>query len=112
MEEQLPVPLMELLVLNLYLGSVTYLIGIAFIGWAMKRNRKFNWIKLLIITVLLLGSGCFFSLLAWSVWSPEVDLMYGALHLPTLLVLPFLSVILLKIFGYNILTKNPLLVER
>jgi hypothetical protein len=107
MEKQLPPPIIELLLFNLYLGSVTYLLGIALVVWVMKRNKSFNWVKLILIAILLVTTGCFFSLLIWSLWTFEVDIMFGPIHLPTLIALPVLAVLLLRMFNYKIITRQP-----
>lgn len=49
MGEQLPTPIIELIALNLYLGLVTMLLGIAVVALIVIRNDKFNWTKFLLI---------------------------------------------------------------
>jgi uncharacterized membrane protein len=109
MEEQLPIPLNELLILNLYPGSITHLLGIAFVLWVMKKNKKISWLKFFLIALLLVVSGCVSSMLIWSVWDSEIDVMSGPIHLPTLISLQILAVFLLKTFGYKIIVRNPML---
>lgn len=53
MKEQLPTPINELVILNLYLGSVTLILGIGFVALIIYRSGKYNWTKFILITALL-----------------------------------------------------------
>lgn len=106
MEEQLPTPISELIILNLYLGSITFLIGLVLIGWVMKRNGKFSWIKFTIISVLLIILGSSLSLLIWANWNLEFDIMIGPFHIPAVISILMAGTVLLKLFGLNIIKRE------
>lgn len=106
MEEQLPTPLSEILLLNLYLGSVVYLLSILFIIWVLKRNQKLRILRALAIstTVVLLGN--IGSLVIWSgsVLSPY--LMIGPVHIPAFVSTACSAILVLKISGYKLAGKQ------
>lgn len=107
MEEQLPTPINELVILNLYLGSVTLILGIGFVALIIYRSGKFNWTKFILITALLIIFGCLLSLWIWMNWSSKIDIMFGPIHLPTLISIVFIGIILIKLFRLKIIkTKN------
>jgi hypothetical protein len=105
LQEQLPTPVLELLFLNLYLGSITYLIGVVFILFVMRANG-FNWFRFLIITLLSIGLNIVTSLILWVYWPAGIDIMLLFIHLPTLISLSVISVILLLLFGQKIKLKK------
>jgi len=93
--------------LNLYLGSLTLLLGIGIVALIIYRNGKFNWTKFLLISALLITFGSLLSLWIWMNWSLKIDIMFGPLHLPTLISIVFIGLILIKLFRLKILkTKN------
>jgi hypothetical protein len=106
MEEQLPTPILELIALNLYLGSITLLLGIVAVGWIVFKNGKFNWIKFLSISALLLILGSLLSIWIWGIWNLNFDIMIGPIHIPTLLSMTLVGFILIKIFGLKIMKKK------
>ncbi|MRT94653.1 hypothetical protein [Ancylomarina sp. 16SWW S1-10-2] len=106
MEEQLPTPVLELIALNLYLGSITMLFGIAIVALIIFRNGKFNWTKFLLITVLLIISGNLMSLWIWNNWTLGIDIMFGPIHLPTLFSIVIVGFILIKLFRLKILKSK------
>ena len=106
MEEQLPTPALELIVLNLYLGSITMLFGIAVVALIVFRNGKFNWTKFLSISILMIILSSFLSIWIWGLWNLNVDIMFGPIHIPTLISMAFIGFILIKIFGLKIMKKK------
>ena len=106
MEEQLPVTIYELVILNLYLGSISLLVGVGFVAWVMKRNGKFKWVTFLIIAVLLIALGNALSLVIWANWNGGIYLMIGPFHLPTIISVTLIGGILLKLFGLKAIGNN------
>lgn len=107
MEEELPIPIGELLLFIMFLSSLTLLIGVALIAIIMKRNREFRWLKFLFlsiaISILTIISGYFI----WAIWPiSTIDIMLGPIHLPSMISLIIVIPIVLKIFGYRILKKK------
>jgi hypothetical protein len=107
MEEQLPTPILELIALNLYLGSITMLLGIVAVAFIVIRNGKFSWTKFLSISVLMIILCSLLSMWIWGNWSLGIDIMLGPIHLPTLFSIIIIGFILIKIFGFKILKKKP-----
>lgn len=103
MEEQLPTPINELIILNLYLGSVTLLLGIGIVALIIYRNGKFNWTKFALITTLLIIFGSLLSIWVWMNWSSKIDIMFGPIHLPTLISIVLIGLVLIKLFRLKIL---------
>lgn len=106
MEEQLPTPILELIALNLYLGSITMLLGIAVVALIVFRNGKFNWTKFLSISVLMIIIGSLLSMWIWRNWSSDIDIMFGVIHIPTLFSIIIIGVGLIKIFGFKIVKRK------
>ena len=107
MEEQLPTPILELIALNLYLGSITMLLGIAVVAFIVLRNGKFNWTKFLSISFLMIIIGSLLSMWIWGNWSLEIDIMFGPIHIPSLLSIGVVGFILIKLFGLKIIKRKP-----
>lgn len=106
MGEQLPTPIIELIALNLYLGSVTMLLGIAVVALIVIINGKFNWTKFLLISVLMVILGSFLSIWIWENWNLDIDIMIGPIHIPTLFSIIIVGVALIKLFGLKIIKKK------
>jgi len=105
MEEQLPTPTIEILALNLFLGSITILLAIALVALIIARNGKFRWMSFLIITILMVIIGQLLSLIIWSIWPVSIDIMFGPFHIPLLLSMLGIAPILIKLFGFTIIKK-------
>lgn len=102
MEEQLPIPLSELVVLNLFLGSVTYVLGVVYILVVLRANHNIRWMNTIIICTSTIGLGLISSLLLWVVRPTTYDLMVGPIHIPTFIGVFLVSTILLLLFGNKI----------
>lgn len=98
MEEQLPTPVSELLLLNLYLGSVTYLLAVLFVVWMLRRNRA-RWPHYVLLPALTVLIGFLGSVLVWSIWPFKLVWMFGPIHLPAFISVAIVSVVLLKLAG-------------
>lgn len=107
MEEQLPTPILELIALNLYLGSITMLLGIGVVALIVFRNGKFNWTKFLSISALMIIIGSLLSMWIWGNWFLNIDIMFGPIHIPSLISIGAAGFILLKLFGLKIMKKKP-----
>lgn len=99
--------LSEIIALNLFLGSLTYLLGIAFqVLIAFLNNSKSRvFSKITALLVLTRISTIVFSLLIWHFWFLKIDVMLGPLLLPAFIAELVFSPLFLKIFGYQILKK-------
>ena len=105
MEDQLPTPIGELILLNLYLNSITLLLGVLLVALVIYRNGKFNWTKFIVISILLFVFGTIGSMLIWANWNTMIDIMLGPFHLPTLISITIIGIALLKLFGLKIVKK-------
>ena len=101
MEEQLPTPIIEIIMLNLYLGSVTLLFGLGLVALIIWRNGKFKWTKFFLISLLVVIIGSFLSMMIWANWNIDFDIMIGPFHIPTVISVIIVGVILLKLFGFK-----------
>lgn len=103
--EQEPISTVELAALMLYLGSITYLLGIAFQVYILVKNKKRIVVSLatIVLTRTLSIISTFF---IWSTWPTGVDDMLLFLFLPALISEIILSPLLLIIF------KNRIIPER
>ena len=106
MEEQLPTPILELIALNLYLGSITMLMGIVTVAFIVIRNGKFNWTKFLLISALMVILGSLLSIWIWGNWDLDIDIMIGPIHIPTLFSILIVGIVLIKLFGLKIIKKK------
>lgn len=84
MANQLPTPSIELLILQIFLGSLTFL-GLALgLAWKMKRNNKFRWKAYISILLNAFVFGNMGALLIWANWPFALDIMLGPILLPGL----------------------------
>jgi hypothetical protein len=107
MQDQLPVPALELILLNLYLGSVSYLLAIAFV-FVVCRANTFRWLSFLLLSLLTIILGSMGSFLIWAMWDEaRFDMVYGPFHLPTLMSLVMITPLVLRLTGRQLkLTKG------
>lgn len=100
--------LSEMIALNLFLGSLTYLLGIAFqvLIVFLNKSKSKTFSKITALLVLTRISTILFSVLIWHFWFLKIDIMFGPLLLPTLIAELIFSPIFLKLFGYHILIKK------
>ena len=87
MEDQLPTPLLEIIVLHLYISLITLLAGLITLFLIMKAKNIFSWKNYIIKSIILLLTSIFLGLLIWQKWPFEFDIMFGPLNLPTLISL-------------------------
>ena len=87
--QQLPVPIIELIELMLYLGSITYLLGAVFQGVVLYRNKKSFLIRFTL----------FFTFFIWALGLVPVDEMFLFLFLPALIPELVFSPLMLVLFG-------------
>ena len=92
MEEQLPTPILELIALNLYLGSITMLLGIGVVALIVFRNGKFNWTKFLSISALMIIIGSLLSMWIWGNWFLNRHYVCP-IHIPSLIQLELLVIL-------------------
>jgi hypothetical protein len=99
--------LTEFLQLALYLGSVTFVLGLTYqLFISIKADQKINF-KQWILVVLTRFLTVAFTIFIWRYWQMSVDILFGPILLPAFMAELLLSPLLLKLFGYHIwLTKN------
>ena len=83
MENQYPISLIDLIILNIYLGSIIFILGTILLFFLIKRRNKLK-ISFL-ATVAQLGGSIFLSLLIWKLWPFKTDIMYSFIFYPALL---------------------------
>jgi hypothetical protein len=94
-------------VLNLYLGSVVLVIGLIVVAIVIRKNGRFVLSKFFMISTLLIVISIPVSLFVWRIWDLEIDIMFGPIHLPTLIAILIIEPLLIKLFGFSfIFEKN------
>ena len=100
--EQEPTPIIELLVLILFLGSITFLLGAIFQGYVLYKNKKsfLTSISVIILTRLLTIISSYF---IWAFWHLPIDIMFLFFYLPAILPELIFSPLILKVFGNELI---------
>lgn len=96
--DQLPTPIIEILVLMLFMGSVTYLLGAGFQVYILRRNRT-PFLKSLIVIGLTRFLTVISSYFIWVFWHLPLDIMFLFIFLPAVLPELILSPLMLQLFG-------------
>ena len=100
--EQEPTPIIEFLVLILFLGSITFLLGAIYQGFVLYKNKKslLTSISVIILTRILTVISSYF---IWAFWNLPIDIMFLFVFLPAVLPELILSPLTLKLFGNKII---------
>jgi hypothetical protein len=93
MTDQMPTPFGELVGLHLYLSSITGLMFVVLFAIFLKQKKLFSWNRFLIVSSGYYIITNILSFFIWVEWPFKVDIMFGFIHLPTLIV-SFLIVLL------------------
>ncbi|MGK0309106.1 MAG: hypothetical protein ACI8RP_002074 [Urechidicola sp.] len=105
--KQEPTPLIELLELILFLGSITFLLGAVFQIYIIWRNKKSIWtgFTVIVLTRILTIISSYF---IWALWHLPIDIMFLFIYLPAVLPELIFSPLILKLFGNKIIkSKKP-----
>lgn len=105
--EQRPTPIIEIFVMVLFLGSITFLLGAIFQGYVLYKNKKplLTSISVIILTrVLTIISSCFIG----AFWDLPIDIMFLFFYLPAILPELIFSPLILKVFGNEMIKKKTL----
>jgi len=102
--EQDPTPLIELLGLILFLGSITFLLGATFQTYVLYKNKKsiLTSISVILLTRILTVLSSYF---IWTFWYLPFDFMFLFIFLPAVLPEIILSILVLKLFRNKIIKK-------
>ena len=76
------ISLPELILLNIYLGSIIFLLSTFLLFFIIKGKNRLNVVVFTIISQL--GSAILLSLLLWKLWPFKTDVMYGFVFYPAL----------------------------
>jgi len=100
--------LSEILVLNLFLGSITYILGIAFQILIVFLNKSIpkTFTKIAVLLILTLICTIVTSLLIWYLWFFKIDVMFGPISLPVLISEIIFSPLFLRLYGYKIIKRT------
>jgi|TARA_B110000114_G_C14926052_1_gene330491 hypothetical protein len=103
--EQEPTPIIEFLVLILFLGSITFLLGAIYQGFVLYKNKKslLTSISVIILTRILTVISSYF---IWAFWNLPIDIMFLFVFLPAVLPELILSPLTLKLFGNKIIKRK------
>lgn len=94
--------LLEITALIVYLGSISFLLGVIYqLFLSLKADKQVSLKQLLLIIITSIIS-ILLTLFFWSAWPSTIDIMMGPILLPALLSELILSPVLLKFFGYPI----------
>lgn len=102
--QQLPIPLIELIELIFYLGSITFLLGAVFQGVVLYKNKKSLLTSCIVILLTRLLT-VFFTFFIWALGLMPYDGFILFLYIPAILPELIFSPLLLKLFG-NKLWRN------
>lgn len=83
MEEQLPIPALELILFHLFLSGITMAIGVVILFVLMKIKKTFTWGKYIFHSFLLAIASFLISIFMWLKWPFDFDIMLGAINLPS-----------------------------
>jgi hypothetical protein len=103
--EQQPTPIVELLVLILFLGSITFLLGAIFQGYVLFKNRK-SLLASISVIILTRIQTILSSYFIWAFWNLPIDIMFLFFYLPAILPELIFSPLILKVSGNKIIKKN------
>ncbi|MGJ3234288.1 hypothetical protein [Marivirga sp.] len=103
--EQEPTPIIELLILTLFLGSITFLMAAVYQGYVLFINKN-KILKSVIIIVLTRIITIISSFFIWSFWILPIDIMFLFVYLPGLLPELIFTPTILKIFGNDLWKKG------
>jgi ABC-type sulfate transport system permease component len=103
--QQEAIPIIELIGLILFLGSITFLIGTVFQTYVLWRNKKsvFTSFTVIVLTRILTIISSYF---IWAFWCLPIDIMFLFIYLPAILPELIFSPLILKLFGNNIIKRK------
>ncbi len=105
MEEQ-RFTLFEFFQLELFLGSLTFLLGLIFqLGVSIRQDKKLK-LKAFLLVVVTRVLTISTSFVLWLYWQIQIDVMFGFILLPALFTELVFSPLLLKLFGYELFSKR------
>jgi len=105
--EQEPTPIIELLGLILFLGSITFIFGAVFQSYILWKNNKSFWTSLIVI-VLTRMITIISSYFVWVFWYLPIDIMFLFIYLPAVLPELIFSPLILKLFRIKVYNKTKL----
>lgn len=89
----------ELVIMTLYLGSVTFLIGaVVFFFLCKSKIRKFTIVGNITMSVVRLILSISITLFSWFLWPFSGDIMFGFIMLPAL----FAEIVTIPVLFYSI----------
>lgn len=84
MPDQLPTPIIEILMLSILMGSVTF-IGMAVLyAWLLRRKKLFRWGIFICSQTLTLLVGNLLATYLWAAWPFTFDILFGPVFWPGL----------------------------
>jgi hypothetical protein len=92
----------DIVLITLFLGSLTFLIGLAYQLFVCIKSDKRIQLKHFLIVLVTRFLTVSLTLFIWSRWITKIDIQFGLIFLPAFLSEVILSPILLIIFGYKI----------
>jgi hypothetical protein len=105
MEEQ-SIELTEFVEFVIYLGSITFFLGLLYQAWmAFRQKRKITFKAILLIVITRLLTICS-TVIIWSFWITGIDIMFGPVLLPGLIAEIIWSPLMLKLFRYRLIHQH------
>jgi hypothetical protein len=98
----------EMLTMILFLGSLVFLLGIAFqiLVIFLNKLKSKSFLRTSTLVLLTRISAIAVSLFIWRFWFLDIDVMFGPVLLPALISEIILSPLFLKFFGFNIIRNK------
>lgn len=96
----------DFLQLGIYLGSLTYLLGLVYQLWITFRQDKKLKLKALTLALLTRLLTITSTFMVWTYWTTKIDIMFGFILLPAFIPELIFSPLLLRLFGYRLWRTN------
>lgn len=102
MENVVSISLSELILLNIYLGSIMFIVGSVVLFFLIRSKIKgISILKISLSIISQLIVSILFSLLVWKLWTLKTDIMFGFVFFPALIseliMMPLILFILSKV---------------
>jgi len=89
----------ELVLLQLFMGSITYLIGSVVFFFTLRKRPLINTYKKIKLLVFQLCVSIILSLVIWQFWPLGIDIMYGVINIPAIFSELITILLILMILG-------------
>lgn len=107
MQDQLPLSVTELFILNLYFGSVTLVVGFVLLLWLLARNKKLMMNPAFSLMSLYSVMSPVLSFIIFSLFFKRIDVLFGPIHFQTAIAVLIVGFVLAKSFKLSLKKRKP-----